>query len=654
MEDLVDLHLPGALASAATAYGNALAELPLVSHVLVPSETLTPGAYDIGTLALLSGSLTLNGNGDPNAVFVFTAGSSLTTASASTVLLTNGAQACNVFWQVTSSATLGTNSTFVGHIVALASITATTGATINEKIVNLTVNGVIAAAGTWTQTATKIIITTTPVKTGAVLIQLYNGSVPLLAIQSFICAPAATTVIPIVVPTVPTVTTGTIHVIKIVENTYGGTATPGDFTLTLRHHGTDVVGSPAVGVGGTGRIYILAPGTYVLGEQDSTTFPNYIQRFDILGVASQNVVLHAGEDLTITQTNSELPPLVAPVTTPTVTPTPPATVTGGKLPKTGSPWFDLLLFGVGAMVVGGLVLGLKRSGVSTGVALVQIYQMNDFQKSVNIENSKLDAPQPTQSKFTPIKLGEIIGVISIPKLAETYPIVQGTDDKDLKLGVGHYVDSVMPGVKDNSVLSGHRDSVFSKLGQLKKGDLVIVRTSSGTFTYQAAAPKCPSGWSTKKPAPVKTAPASSTAKSYTLNATYTGKISSLWSDSDVQSTVTATGTGTTLGLTQLTGSGSAAPSSQDATISGAGTISDGTNTLKATFDPSASAHAKDGAAPTTVAITGNIIVNGGTGKYAGATGTLKFTGSFPVASTTAGTKDSGALTLIVTGTFTTK
>ena len=417
-----DLLAQGALASAATAYGNALSELPMVSHVLVPSETLTPGAYNIGTLALLSGTLTLNGNGDPNAVFVFTAGSSLTTASGSSVLLTNGAQACNVFWQVTSSATLGTNSAFVGHLVALSSITATTGATVNgsliartgsitldhntiinnncaptvvvnspvqasrvdsvtpadcvnsgpttvtingsfpEKIVNLTVNGVVAASGTWTQTATAIVITTTPVKTGAVLIQLYNGSIPLLAIQSFICAPAATTVVvPVVVPSVPTVTTGTIHVIKIVNNTYGGTATPGDFVLSLRHHGTDVVGSPAAGVGGAGRTYILAPGTYVLGEQDSVTFPNYIQRFDILGVASQNVVLHAGEDLTITQTNSELPPLVAPVTTPTATPTPPATVTGGTLPKTGSPWFNLLLIGVGAMVVGGAVLGLKRS-----------------------------------------------------------------------------------------------------------------------------------------------------------------------------------------------------------------------------------------------------------------------------------------------------
>ena len=129
-------------------------------------------------------------------------------------------------------------------------------------------------------------------------------------------------------------------------------------------------------------------------------------------------------------------------------------------------------------------LAFTLGGVSTGVALVQIYQMNDFQKSIKTEYAKLDTPQPVQAKFVPIKLGEVIGVISIPKLAETYPIVQGTDDKELKLGVGHYVNSVMPGVKDNSVLSGHRDSVFSKLGQLREGDSVIVRTSSGTFTYR--------------------------------------------------------------------------------------------------------------------------------------------------------------------------
>ena len=122
-------------------------------------------------------------------------------------------------------------------------------------------------------------------------------------------------------------------------------------------------------------------------------------------------------------------------------------------------------------------------GVSTGVALVQIYQMDNFQKSLSMETLKLKTPQHSVAKFASIKLGEIIGIITIPKLSEEYPIVQGTDNESLKHGVGHYVDSVMPGAKDNSVLSGHRDSVFSKLGQLKAGDLVIVQTSDGKFTY---------------------------------------------------------------------------------------------------------------------------------------------------------------------------
>jgi len=129
------------------------------------------------------------------------------------------------------------------------------------------------------------------------------------------------------------------------------------------------------------------------------------------------------------------------------------------------------------------ILVFTAGGVSTGVALVQIYQMNDFQKSLTIETARLNAPRQVDSKFVPVKLGEIIGIINIPKLSEVYPIVQGTDDQSLKKGVGHYVNSVMPGEKDNSVLSGHRDSVFSKLGKLVIGDQVIIKTSAGTFTY---------------------------------------------------------------------------------------------------------------------------------------------------------------------------
>jgi len=92
--------------------------------------TLTPGSYCFDSTAQLTGLLTLNGLGDPNAVFVFQIGSTLTTASASQVLLSNGVTGFNIFWQVGSSATLGTTTAFQGNIMALASITLNTGATI--------------------------------------------------------------------------------------------------------------------------------------------------------------------------------------------------------------------------------------------------------------------------------------------------------------------------------------------------------------------------------------------------------------------------------------------------------------------------------------------------------------------------------------------
>ena len=81
----------------------------------------------------LTGNLTLDGAGDPNSVFIFQTNSTLTTASGSSVTLINSAQECNVFWQVGSSATLGTGSFFVGNILALTSITVTTGVTVHGR-----------------------------------------------------------------------------------------------------------------------------------------------------------------------------------------------------------------------------------------------------------------------------------------------------------------------------------------------------------------------------------------------------------------------------------------------------------------------------------------------------------------------------------------
>jgi hypothetical protein len=95
-------------------------------------QTLQPGVYSGGALQL-TGTLTLDGAGDPTSVFIFKAASSLTTASGSRVALINGAQECNVFWQVTSSATLGSGSTFVGNILALTSIWLQNGVTVHGR-----------------------------------------------------------------------------------------------------------------------------------------------------------------------------------------------------------------------------------------------------------------------------------------------------------------------------------------------------------------------------------------------------------------------------------------------------------------------------------------------------------------------------------------
>jgi len=114
--------------------------------------TVTAGVRRSGSSLGLTGTLTLDAQGDPNAVFIFQAGSSLTTASGSRVSLINGAQPCNVFWQVGSSATLGTSSVFVGNLLALTSISLNDGVTVQGRTLARNgavtlINDTITAAG---------------------------------------------------------------------------------------------------------------------------------------------------------------------------------------------------------------------------------------------------------------------------------------------------------------------------------------------------------------------------------------------------------------------------------------------------------------------------------------------------------------------------
>jgi hypothetical protein len=107
----------------------------------IGGHSLGPGTYASDAGIGLTGTLTLDAHDDPTAVFIFQTGSTLTTASDSMVALANGAQACNVFWQVGSSATLGTGSTLMGSVLAFTSITATTDASVTGQL--LAIHGAV-------------------------------------------------------------------------------------------------------------------------------------------------------------------------------------------------------------------------------------------------------------------------------------------------------------------------------------------------------------------------------------------------------------------------------------------------------------------------------------------------------------------------------
>lgn len=106
-----------------------------------------------------------------------------------------------------------------------------------------------------------------------------------------------------------------------------------------------------------------------------------------------------------------------------------------------------------------------------------------------VKDAIKQAPKPptieNNGPLYPVRpnVGDSVGELIIPKLSAVLPIVEGTDAEELEKGVGHFRKSALPGETDNSVLSGHRDTVFRRTGELKIGDPLLVKTSAGLFTY---------------------------------------------------------------------------------------------------------------------------------------------------------------------------
>jgi hypothetical protein len=137
--------------AAETSLSNAIAAGQALSGATtIPADiggsTIAPGLYNNASSVAITGDLILDAGGNPNAVWIFQIGSTLTTAANnSAVILAGGAQACNVFWIVGSSATLGVSTSFAGNILAVASITVNTSAVVNGRLLAKT--GAVTLAG---------------------------------------------------------------------------------------------------------------------------------------------------------------------------------------------------------------------------------------------------------------------------------------------------------------------------------------------------------------------------------------------------------------------------------------------------------------------------------------------------------------------------
>lgn len=112
-----------------------------------------------------------------------------------------------------------------------------------------------------------------------------------------------------------------------------------------------------------------------------------------------------------------------------------------------------------------------------------VYSVEKENVQLTNQPANVDSKSESLYKELPEK-GEQIGSLFIPKLDEKLAVIHGTDEDELSKGVGHYSGSVLPGEQDNSVLSGHRDTVFRRLGEVGVGDDLVVTTSAGTFTYK--------------------------------------------------------------------------------------------------------------------------------------------------------------------------
>lgn len=164
----------------------------------------------------------------------------------------------------------------------------------------------------------------------------------------------------------------TLHVIVNVINDDGGTAVPSDFTMHIRFLMNQVTGSPFPGASGAGTTFTLPAGSYLITEDDvpiSGGYVTYYGQYTEGGVVDGFVTLAAGQSLTITRTENDWPAAGPAVDQPVATPVPPTvetpvvtpTESGGQLPTTSSPWYNMLAISFGLVLLGSIGFRTRKA-----------------------------------------------------------------------------------------------------------------------------------------------------------------------------------------------------------------------------------------------------------------------------------------------------
>jgi hypothetical protein len=323
------------------------------------NQTLAAGVYSATTTKdpfLLDGTLTLDGANDPSSVFIFQTDSTITTGTASVVRLINGALPCNVFWQIGSSATLGTGTTFVGNILALTSITLQDSVTVEGRalamngavtLLNDTFTGPNCAAPTTTSGATTTTLAATTSTAGATtstagVTTTTSGATTTTAGATTTTSgatttlPAVTTTLPAAVTTMPAATTtmpaATTTLPAATTTLPAAVTTMPAATTTLPAASTTL--APAA-------VTTIAPSVTTTQLGATTTAPGRAATTTVLGSSQVGV--------TTSTTNSLIAGAVTTTTTPALV----------QIPRTGGNIRIPLLMAAAAFSLGAIALGLE-------------------------------------------------------------------------------------------------------------------------------------------------------------------------------------------------------------------------------------------------------------------------------------------------------